>query len=198
MIRLPDGRTSSLTINGAVSPAGGNFEEPVTQSTLKVVGSFLGLSYARSYARRFPAIDPLESWSKYQGIIDGESVAWAHGFLKKGRGVFEMMQVVGEEGTSLDDFVVYLKSEFLDSVYLQQNSFDDVDAACPPERQKVLFEKVAAILRRPFAFTDKEAARDTFFKLTEQFKNWNYSAWESASMQEAGAKIESLLAENHS
>ncbi len=196
VVRLPDGRTSSLTINGAVSPAGGNFEEPVTQSTLKVVGAFFGLSYARSYARRFPAIDPLESWSEYQGIIDGDRVAWAHDFLKKGRGIFEMMQVVGEEGTSIDDFVVYLKSEFLDSVYLQQNSFDEVDAACPPERQKALFEKVAAILRRSFAFADKEAARDTFFKLTEQFKNWNFAAWESTSMQAAETKIESLLAEN--
>lgn len=196
VIRLPDGRTSSLTINGAVSPAGGNFEEPVTQSTLKVVGTFLGLSYARSYARRFPAIDPLDSWSKYQGIIDWEKVAWAHEFLKKGRGVFEMMQVVGEEGTSLDDFMVYLKAEFLDSVYLQQNSFDEVDAACPPERQKVLFEKVVAVLGHTFDCIDKEVARDTFFKLTEQFKNWNYSAWESPPMYAAEAKIESLLAED--
>lgn len=194
LVRLRDGRTSSLTISGAVSPAGGNFEEPVTQGTLKVVGAFLGLSYARSYARRFPAIDPLESWSKYGGIIDAEKVAWAHSFLKKGRSIFEMMQVVGEEGTSTEDFVVYLKAELLDAVYLQQNSFDDIDAACPIERQKYLFGKVSDVLSHQFEFPDKEKARDMFFTLTEHFKNWNYAPWESPAMKEIEAKINSCLA----
>lgn len=194
VVRLRDGRTPSLTISGAVSPAGGNFEEPVTQGTLKVVGAFLGLSYARSYARRFPAIDPLDSWSKYQGIIEQERVSWAHSFLKKGRSIFEMMQVVGEEGTSTEDFVVYLKAELLDSVYLQQNSFDAVDAACSVERQRYLFDMVSKILSHQFTFTDKEKARDMFFTLTEHFQDWKYSPWESAALQEAEAKINSCLA----
>jgi len=193
-VRLRDGREASLTIGGAVSPAGGNFEEPVTQGTLKVVGAFLGLSYARSYARRFPAIDPLESWSKYNGFIDEKKIAWARSFLRRGRSVFEMMQVVGEEGTSMDDYVVYLKSEFLDSVYLQQNSFDDVDAACPPERQKDLFDRVCNILDHGFAFTDKDNARDIFFTLTEQFRNWNYAKTGSEAMTEAESKISACLA----
>ncbi len=175
IVRLNDGSVGSLTLGGTVSPAGGNFEEPVTQGTLKVVGAFLGLSYARSYARRFPAIDPLESWSKYRGFIPPERVRWAHAFLKKGRSVNEMMQVVGEEGTSIDDFVIYLKSEFLDAVYLQQNSFDDVDVACPADRQQMLFDKVCAVLACPFAFADKDAARDRFFTLTDLFRTWNYT-----------------------
>jgi V/A-type H+-transporting ATPase subunit A len=193
IIKLRDGRTPSLTIGGTVSPAGGNFEEPVTQGTLKVVGAFLGLSYARSYARRFPAIDPLESWSKYTGEIDAVKVAWARSFLKNGRSVFEMMQVVGEEGTSMDDFIIYLKAEFLDSVYLQQNSFDDVDAACPIVRQKQLFGMVTDILSRKFTFADKEKARDTFFTLTELFREWNYTEPASDKMKAIEAKIETQL-----
>lgn len=195
VVRLRDGRTPSLTIGGAVSPAGGNFEEPVTQGTLKVVGAFLGLSYARSYARRFPAIDPLDSWSKYHGIISSEKVAWAHSFLKRGRSIFEMMQVVGEEGTSTDDYVVYLKSEFLDTIHLQQNSFDEVDAAYSVERQQYLFDFVCRVLDHQFTFADKEEARDLFFTLTEQFQNWKYSPWESQGMKEAEDKINTILAD---
>jgi len=193
IVELKDGRKASLTVGGTVSPAGGNFEEPVTQGTLKVVGAFLGLSYARSYARRFPAIDPLESWSKYTGTIPGEKVAWAHNFLRRGKSIFEMMQVVGEEGTSIDDFIVYLKSEFLDNVYLQQNSFDEVDAACPTDRQEYLFDMVCNILKHDFALTDKTQARNMFFTLTEQVRNWNYAPWQTDRMKEAEAEIKSSL-----
>ena len=194
IVELKNGKKASLTIGGTVSPAGGNFEEPVTQGTIKVVGAFLGLSYARSYARRFPAIDPLESWSKYNGIIDTEKVDWAHDFLKRGKTVNEMMQVVGEEGTSIEDFIVYLKSEFLDNVYLQQNSFDEVDAACPVERQKYLFNMVTDVLAYNFAFASKADARDTFFTLTEQFRNWNYTPWGSEKLAEIENKVKETLA----
>lgn len=194
IVELKNGKRASLTIGGTVSPAGGNFEEPVTQGTIKVVGAFLGLSYARSYARRFPAIDPLDSWSKYNGIIDTEKVNWAHSFLKRGKTVNEMMQVVGEEGTSTEDFVVYLKSELLDSVYLQQNSFDEVDAACPVERQKYLFDLVSKVLAHNFAFESKAEARDTFFTLTDQLKNWNYTPWGSEELKKLEDSINSTLA----
>lgn len=190
IVELKDGRKASLTVGGTVSPAGGNFEEPVTQGTLKVVGSFLGLSYARSYARRFPAIDPLESWSKYTGTIETEKVIWAHGFLRRGKTIYEMMQVVGEEGTSIEDFITYLKSEFLDNVYLQQNSYDEVDAACPTERQKFLFDKVTEVLKHDFKLTDKAKARDLFFSLTEQFRTWNYAPWQSDEMKKADSAIQ--------
>jgi V/A-type H+-transporting ATPase subunit A len=189
LVRLRDGRTASLTIGGTVSPAGGNFEEPVTQATLKVVGAFLGLSYARSYARRFPAIDPLESWSRYRGVVDPDRVAWAHSFLRRGKEVAEMMQVVGEEGTSTANYVVFLKAEFLDAVYLQQNSFDAVDAACPLERQRRLFAMVCGVLGRDFDFPAKDQARDLFFTLTELFRNWNYAPGGSPAMREAEAQI---------
>ncbi|MCK9598699.1 MAG: V-type ATP synthase subunit A, partial [Sphaerochaeta sp.] len=121
-VRLKDGRIGSVTIGGTVSPAGGNFEEPVTQATLKVVGAFHGLSRERSDARKYPAIDPLSSWSKYEGVIKGKKVEYARGILFKGSEINQMMKVVGEEGTSIADYVTYQKSELLDACYLQQNS----------------------------------------------------------------------------
>ncbi|MFH1310521.1 MAG: V-type ATP synthase subunit A, partial [Candidatus Omnitrophota bacterium] len=129
VVKLYNGQIGSLTIGGTVSPAGGNFEEPVTQGTLKVVGAFHGLSRERAEARKYPSVDPLESWSKYRGILSAEQVQKVKAFLTKGDAVSQMMKVVGEEGTSLEDFVIFLKSDFFDNVYLQQNGFDKVDAA---------------------------------------------------------------------
>ena len=134
IVRLKDGSVGSVTIGGTVSPAGGNFEEPVTQATLKVVGAFHGLSRERSDARKYPAIHPLDSWSKYPGIIDAQKVAYARDLLFAGNEVNQMMKVVGEEGTSLEDYIVYMKSELFDRVYLQQDSFDPADVSVPPER----------------------------------------------------------------
>ena len=128
VVRLKDGAIGSITIGGTVSPAGGNFDEPVTQATLKVVGAFHGLSRARSDARRYPAIDPLDSWSKYPGVVPAEEMA-RPGHPAQGNEVRQMMKVVGEEGTSMEDFIVYLKAEYLDAVYLQQDAFDPVDGA---------------------------------------------------------------------
>ncbi|HMA61324.1 MAG TPA: V-type ATP synthase subunit A [bacterium] len=174
LVNLDDDQQGSLTIGGTVSPAGGNFEEPVTQGTLKVVGAFHGLSRDRANARRYPAIDPLESWTNYDSFIDQEKVDRATKVLKRGDDVHQMMTVVGEEGTSLDDYVVYLKSEFLDNVYLQQNSFDEVDGKSSVQRQKYVFEKVLRILEAEFDFEDKKEARNFFNKLRSLFIDWNY------------------------
>ncbi|RKY42142.1 MAG: V-type ATP synthase subunit A [Candidatus Makaraimicrobium thalassicum] len=193
LVRLHDGRIGSLTIGGTISPAGGNFEEPVTQSTLKVVGAFHGLSRDRAEARRFPSIDPLESWSKYGGVIAPEQIKIARDILFKGEEVSQMMKVVGEEGTSLEDFVVYLKSDFLDSVYLQQNGFDEVDAATTVPRQKYVFAKVIGVLRGEFSFKDKEEGRDFFYNLRHRFIDWNYKEWESSEFKTQENEIDSLL-----
>jgi V/A-type H+-transporting ATPase subunit A len=177
IVRLRDGTIGSVTIGGTVSPAGGNFEEPVTQATLKVVGAFHGLSRERSDARKFPAIHPLDSWSKYKGIISDEKVDYAHGFMRRGAEVEQMMKVVGEEGTSIEDYVVYLKGELIDSVYFQQNSFDEVDAAVKPDRQKYTFDKLLAILASQFSFPDKNEARTWFNRLRQKFLDYNGSHW---------------------
>jgi V/A-type H+-transporting ATPase subunit A len=193
IVRLRDGTLGSVTIGGTVSPAGGNFEEPVTQATLKVVGAFHGLSRERSDARKFPAIHPLDSWSKYKGIIDSEKVAYAHGFLRRSAEVEQMMKVVGEEGTSIEDYVIFMKGELVDSVYFQQNSFDEVDAAVKPERQIYVFTKLLVILASKFTFTDKNEARSWFNKLRQKFLDYNGSKWKSERFDTLESEIESAV-----
>ncbi|MBQ7731365.1 MAG: V-type ATP synthase subunit A [Lentisphaeria bacterium] len=196
LVLLNDGKTTgSVTIGGSVSPAGGNFEEPVTQATLKVVGAFLGLSRERSDARRFPSIHPLDSWSHYHSIVPAEDLAFARATLRRGQEVNQMMKVVGEEGTNTDDFVTYLKSEFLDFVYLQQNTFDAVDAASDDKRQKYVFAKVIGVLKANFKFDDKDQARRFFQELQLTFIDWNYIAFGSDKFKHQEEVIDAKIKE---
>jgi V/A-type H+-transporting ATPase subunit A len=195
VVRLNDNSTGSVTIGGAVSPAGGNFEEPVTQATLKVVGAFLGLSNNRANARKYPAVDPLESWSKYKSFVDENEIKKAQAILKKGNEINNMMKVVGEEGTSLSDFIIYLKGEFLDSVYLQQNAFDEVDEATIEERQRYVFHTIYEILAREFNFENKDVARRFFQELRQKFIEWNSSEWQKDGFRERENEIKKLVSE---
>ena len=197
IVKLRDGNTGSVTIGGTVSPAGGNFEEPVTQATLKVVGAFHGLSRARSDARRYPAIDPLDSWSKYKPVITKSWVDYARGVYKRGAEVNQMMKVVGEEGTSLADFVLYLKSEFLDAIYMQQDSFDDIEGATSIERQQYVFAMIVGILGSSFDFEEKDDARSFFNRLTQNFRDMNYKAFKSPDFDKAEKAIDATLAEKN-
>lgn len=195
IVKLRDGNTGSVTIGGTVSPAGGNFEEPVTQATLKVVGAFHGLSRERSDARRYPAIDPLDSWSKYRSVIEPSLVEYARALYRRGSEVNQMMKVVGEEGTSLEDFTAYLKSEFLDAVYMQQDSFDDTEGATSPERQRYVFKKIIRILGSDFEIQEKDEARAFFNNLRQNFTDMNYSVFESADFKSHEKDIDALLNE---
>ncbi|MBQ7694020.1 MAG: V-type ATP synthase subunit A, partial [Lentisphaeria bacterium] len=195
LVKLRSGDTGSVTIGGAVSPAGGNFEEPVTQATLKVVGAFLGLSRERSDARRYPAIHPLESWSKYKSVVDTEGLDFARGILRRGAEVSSMMKVIGEEGTAIEDFVIYLKSEFLDYVYLQQNTFDEVDGATSADRQKRSFDLVLRVLKQEFGFTGKDDARRYFLELRQLCMDLNYLREETPEYKKQYAAIEDKLNE---
>jgi len=195
IVKLKDGRIGSVTIGGTVSPAGGNFEEPVTQATLKVVGAFHGLSRERSDARRYPAIHPLESWSKYKGSVDKEKTELARSILFRGDEISQMMKVVGEEGTSLEDYIIYQKSEFVDAVYLQQDSFDPNDSSVSVDRQRYIFELLYKILISRFDMADKEAARIYFNKLRQKFLDWNNSEFASDVFNKIEADLESLITE---
>ena len=188
-VRLKDGKIASVTIGGTVSPAGGNFEEPVTQATVKVVGAFHGLSRERSDARKYPAIDPLDSWSKYRGIIDADKVRKAYSILVRGNEVNQMMKVVGEEGTSVDDYIIYQKGELIDAAYLQQNSFDPVDYAAPPERQKDMFDVLYDILMSSFALETKSDVRVFFNEVRQAFLDWNGIAADSSAYEEGKKKL---------
>ncbi|MHC4440988.1 MAG: V-type ATP synthase subunit A [Planctomycetota bacterium] len=193
-IELKDGRVGSLTIGGTVSPAGGNFEEPVTQGTLKVVGAFHGLSGTRSDARRYPAIDPLDSWSKYTGIIEPQKVDAVKALLFRGNEIHQMMTVVGEEGTSIEDFTISLKAEFFDNCFLQQNAFDEVDGATPAQRQTFVFDKILEVINLQFEFKDKNQARNTIVRISDLFRNWNYAPTDSDEYNQLLEQIESFIA----
>lgn len=196
LVKLYDGSIGSVTIGGAVSPAGGNFEEPVTQATLKVVGAFHGLSRERSDARRYPAIDPLISWSKYKSFIDADQVEAGHRILRRSYDVAQMMKVIGEEGTSLKDYITYLKGEFFDFVYLQQNAFDPVDEATPKERQEYVFNFIyQKILKAEFNFTGKEDALQFFQRLRQLFKGWNSAGWKTKEFENSEKEITVTLQE---
>ena len=179
IVRLNTGEIGSVTIGGSVSPAGGNFEEPVTQATLKVVGAFHGLSRERSDARKFPAIHPIESWSKYRGIVPDAKRDFANRILHRGFEVEAMMKVVGEEGTSMGDYIIYEKGELIDSTYIQQNSFHPVDAAVSPERQDYVFALLLHCLLTKFDFDDKDEARQFFNKLRMLILDMNGTAWDN-------------------
>ncbi|MBN1647417.1 MAG: V-type ATP synthase subunit A [Spirochaetales bacterium] len=193
IVRLKDGSSGSVTIGGTVSPAGGNFEEPVTQATLKVVGAFHGLSRERSDARKYPAIQPLESWSKYPGITDKEKTAYAYSVLFRSNEIDQMMKVVGEEGTSIDDYILFLKGEFLDAVYLQQNSFDPVDAAVSTKRQNYCFDLIYRILKKEFPFTEKNDSRKFFYALRQKFLDMNSAEWSTPEFNRIIDEINSML-----
>ncbi|MFC1745743.1 V-type ATP synthase subunit A [Candidatus Riflebacteria bacterium] len=185
VIRLKNKDTGSVTIGGAVSPAGGNFEEPVTQGTLAVVGCFLGLSRGRSDARRYPAIDPLISWSKYldrfaefgdeEMLKHVKRVKYAQKIIKESDEIAKKMAVVGEEGTTVNDMITYLKGELYDAAFLQQNAYDKVDTSTPPERQNLQLKLIDAVLRKKFTFKEHDEARTFFNRLTNEFIQWNYT-----------------------
>ncbi|MFA4984775.1 MAG: V-type ATP synthase subunit A [Candidatus Omnitrophota bacterium] len=193
IVRLHDGTTGSVTIGGTVSPAGGNFEEPVTQATLKVVGAFHGLSRERSDARRYPAIDPLMSWSKYNSFIGADQLGFARAMLRKSNEVSQMMKVIGEEGVSLGDFIDYLKGEFFDFVYLQQNAFDKVDESTSSERQTYVFGFTYRILKAELNLENKEKARSFFQLLRQLMRGWNSASWGSDEFKKIQQEISSEL-----
>jgi V/A-type H+-transporting ATPase subunit A len=203
VLKTPDGSSGSLTLIGSVSPAGGNFEEPVTQSTLGTVKCFLGLSYERAYKRFYPAIDPLISWSRYReqlapwfdAHIDPNwtrSVKALHDLLREGNEVLQMMQVTGEEGITTEDFVIYQSALFLDMVFLQQDAFDKVDVTVSAERQKKMFLLCKRLIDRQYNFANKAQAHDYFTRLTGLFKNLNYSSADSQDYQQYLLEIDQL------
>lgn len=209
VIRFKNGKKGSLTIGGTVSPAGGNFEEPVTQATLSVVGAFHGLSRERSDARKYPAIDPLISWTKYLDAVGAQLEkkfeGWTHAakrslrILKDGDEIGKRMEVVGEEGVPIKDLIIYLKSELYDFSYLQQNAFDKEDCYCPLDRQLKLFGLIQKIFEAPLEeLTSHDAARTFFLRLQNDVKNLNYLSFKSEKYEELFRSIDERIEEGSS
>lgn len=206
VIKCPDQSIGSLTMIGTVSPAGGNFEEPVTQATLATVKTFLGLSYDRAYKRFYPAIDPLISWSRYldqlkDWFTENFGAEWASDvkamqeLFHRGDSIYQMMQVTGEEGISIEDFILWQKATLLDMVFLQQDAFDAVDASMSLERQQKSFQFLKGLIETEYRFKDKDDTRDFFTRITGAYKNLNYSQEESPDYERYRQEIEKLAAD---
>lgn len=206
VIKTSDGSVGTLTMIGTVSPAGGNFEEPVTQATLATVKAFLGLSSERAYRRFYPAIDPLISWSRYYEQLENwfskhldpnwtRYVKMMREILLKGDSIYQMMQVTGEEGITIEDYTDWQKAVLIDMVYLQQDAYDAVDVSVSRERQLESFNLLKSIVDKTYHFEDKEKSRDFFTKITSLYKNLNYNPSDSAEYRDYKNKILSLLGE---
>ena len=203
--RQGEDQTGTLTMIGTVSPAGGNFEEPVTQSTLGTVKTFLGLSAERAYKRFYPAVDPLLSWSRYLQQLKpwfekNLEVGWTdrvvrlRELLQRGEEINRMMQVTGEEGVSREDFITSQKATLLDMVYLQQDAFDDVDVSVPMARQQALLHLLERVIDHQPEVQDKRELRTFYTQLTGLLKNLNYAVDNSPEYQRLLAEVEMRLA----
>lgn len=204
VVETNDQSTGSLTLIGTVSPAGGNFEEPVTQATLNTVKAFLGLSYERAYKRFYPAVDPLLSWSRYFDQLQSwfkqslgedwiDKVTTVIQLLQQGEHISRMMQVTGEDGISYQDYATLQKALLVDRVYLQQDAFDQVDVSTPIERQKASLNLLIKIIETPIKMDAKQQLRDLFNRLTDAYRNLNYAEFESETYKEQLKKINDLI-----
>ncbi|WP_129141700.1 V-type ATP synthase subunit A [Modicisalibacter coralii] len=205
VVRLDAESTGSLTLIGTVSPAGGNFEEPVTQGTLNTVKTFLGLSYDRAYKRYYPAVDPLISWSRYRDQLApwyrrelGDDwpgrVERLQRLLHAGDAIQRMMQVTGEEGVSDADYLTHQKAALVDQAYLQQDAFDPVDVSTPLARQKAALDLLDRVTAMDGPFADKAAIRATFTRFADLFHNLNGTATDSDAYRQYRTRIEALIA----
>lgn len=203
VIKTSDNTEGSLTMIGTVSPAGGNFEEPVTQATLGTVKTFLGLSSARAYKRFYPAIDPLISWSRYLDQLKPwfdkninadwvNEVKMMHEILHRGEAIYQMMQVTGEEGITIEDYIDWQKATIVDMVFLQQDAFDDVDVTVSSERQQESFALMKKLIVQDYEFKDKDECQEFFTKITGLFKNFNYSPIDAPAYKNYKQEITTL------
>lgn len=171
---LPNGSRGALSIIGTVSPAGGNFDEPVTQATLSSTGAFWGLSRSLSDARKYPAIDRIDSASKYPSLLKPSEVTFLKELLRDGGSIASNIILMGEKGITTEAYIRYQKAELLDAVFLQQNSFHEVDGITKPERLRVMFDVIKELLETPVALTEKKAIRSHFNFIRQAFIDWNH------------------------
>ena len=206
LVKLYNGQTGSVTFLGTVSPAGGNLKEPVTESTKKAARCFYALSQGRADSKRYPAIDPLDSYSKYLEYPEVASYLDEHigkgwvsevyegkTIVQRGKEANDQINILGDDGVPLEYHERFWKSELLDFVILQQDAFDDIDANCPIERQKMMYEMVLDVCHKSFEFTDFEACSRFFKGLINLFRQMNYSEWKSDKFYEYKSQIEQVL-----
>ena len=207
MVVLNNGQTGAITFIGTVSPAGGNLKEPVTESTKKAARCFYALEQNRADQKRYPAVSPLDSYSKYldypeiveyldQTIEPGwvEKVLHAKNIIRRGKEASEQINILGDDGVPMSYHISFWKSELVDYVILQQDAFDAIDALCPLERQRFMLDLVLGICDKDFEFDDYEKCRDFFKNLINELRQMNYSAYESEQFWAYNETVNKLIA----
>ena len=206
MVILNNGGTGAVTFIGTVSPAGGNLKEPVTESTKKAARCFYGLEQNRADQKRYPAVNPIESYSKYleypEIISYLDQNGWvskvleAKNLLRRGREAYEQINILGDDGVPIGYHISFWKSELIDFVFLQQDAFDSIDALCPIERQKYMLDLVLDLCNIEFQFDDFEQCRDFFKELINDLRQMNYTEFHSEAFENYAAKTQKLVEEN--
>ena len=207
-VNLSNGKAGSITFIGTVSPAGGNLKEPVTESTKKVARCFYALSQQRADSKRYPAVDPIDSYSKYleypelqEYLAEHIGPGWldkvldAKNILLRGREVHEQINILGDDGVPIDYHLRYWKSEVIDFVILQQDAFDKTDASTPIERQREMLIKVLDVCHADFNFDDFEAVNPYFKRIINVFKQMNYSEYKSEDFKKYETELEAIINE---
>ncbi len=207
-VYLNNGETGSITFVGTVSPAGGNLKEPVTESTKKVARCFYALSQERADSKRYPAIDPIDSYSKYleypeiakylnETIAENwtESVFLAKDLLLRGKEVYEQINILGDDGVPLEYHIRYWRSELIDFVILQQDAFDKIDASSSLERQHYMLNRTLEIAGTDFSFDSFEQIGPYFKRIINALKQMNYSEYESDKFNKNEEELKTILAE---
>ena len=209
MVVLNNGQKGAVTFIGTVSPAGGNLKEPVTESTKKSARCFYALEQSRADQKRYPAVNPIESYSKYleypeiREYLDTkiekgwvEKVNKAKFIVRRGKEMNDQINILGDDGVPMSYHESFWKSELIDFVLLQQDAFDAIDALCPIERQKYMLDLVLDICDREFKFEDYEECRSFFKDMINILRQMNYSEFDSKNFNSYRTKLNNLLEQN--
>ena len=209
MVVLNNGKTGAVTFIGTVSPAGGNLKEPVTESTKKAARCFYALEQNRADQKRYPAVNPIDSYSKYleypeiqEYLDDAVQKGWvdmvisAKNIVRRGREMKDQIDILGDDGVPMSYHIAFWKSEMVDFAFLQQDAFDPIDALCPLERQKYMLNLIMSICEREFEFEDYERCREYFKQLINDLRQMNYSEFGSADFKEYNNQLTKLLESN--
>ena len=207
-VHLNNGATGSVTFIGTVSPAGGNLKEPVTEHTKKVARCFYALEQERADRKRYPAVNPIDSYSKYleyPEFQDYMAERIGSGWIAKvgemkqrliqGKEISEQINILGDDGVPLDYHITFWKSELIDFVICQQDAFDEIDANCSLERQEYMVDKVMQICRTDFAFEDFVQVGEHFKDLINALKQMSYSVFRSEDFARNEARADELVAQ---
>ena len=207
MVVLNNGQTGAVTFIGTVSPAGGNLKEPVTESTKKAARCFYALEQSRADQKRYPAVSPLDSYSKYLEYPEIEAyldktvepgwvnkVRTAKNIIRRGKEANEQINILGDDGVPMSYHISFWKSELLDFVILQQDAFDVIDALCPIERQRYMLDLVLSICQKDFEFEDFEQCRSWFKDLINILRQMNYSEFMGESFYAYLESVNKMIA----